>query len=190
MGRLSTIQDENIFAEVGAQLAEKGVVTLQAIVAETGVSVGSLYHRYGSREELLALSWLDAVKAFQAHFLRELESEHRDSGVRAALATPQFCRSERKRAIVLSCCRQSEFVTDATPENLRKEINSINKRTFSAVQNFAERTGHSLEACQLGLVAFPLGAVRIYLPNHKVPKSVDEYVAAAFQAAVGPKQPA
>jgi len=119
MGRLSTIKDANVYGAVGAQLAGKGAVTLQTIVAETGVSIGSLYHRYGSREGLLAQTWLDAVKSFQGGFLAALEGGDADgdesAGGRAALATPRFCRAERSRAIVLSCCRQSEFLSSATP---------------------------------------------------------------------------
>ncbi|MCW9034662.1 MAG: TetR/AcrR family transcriptional regulator [Rhodospirillales bacterium] len=181
---MSTIQDEKIFAVVGAQLADIGTVTLQSIVKETGVSVGSLYHRYNSREELLARTWLDAVKGFHSYFLRELESQKEDAGARAAMATPRFCRAERARAIVLSCCRQSEFLSSETPKELRDEIGSINDKAFKAVREYAKHSGYSLEACKLGLVAFPLGAVRQYLPSHKVPTAVDEYVAAAFRAVV------
>jgi AcrR family transcriptional regulator len=187
MGRLSTIEDAAVYGAVGALLAGKGAVTLQTIVAETGVSIGSLYHRYGSREGLLAQTWLDAVKSFQGGFLAALESGDADAGVRAALATPRFCRAERSRAIVLSCCRQAEFLSSATPVALRKEIRSVNDGAGAAIRRYARRSGYGLEACRLGLVAFPLGAVRIYLPNHRVPPAIDAYVVAAFRSAVGAK---
>ncbi len=184
MGRLSTVQDGNVFAAVGALLASRGAVTLQTIVGETGVSIGSLYHRYGSREGLLAQTWLDAVKAFQAGFLAALQTGDENAGEHAARATPQFCRAERARAIILSCCRQSEFLSDATPEDLREEIASVNKQAGAALRQYAHRTGYSLEACRLGLVAFPLGAVRLYLPDRRIPKTIDDYVVRAFWSAV------
>ncbi len=185
MGRLSTVHDDEVFSAVGARLAAEGAITLQTVVAETGVSVGSLYHRYGSREGLLALTWLDAVKAFQERFLAELESGHEDAGECAALATPRFCRSDRQRAIVLSCCRASEFFSPATPQDLQKEITRVNAAGAAAIRRYAKHTGHSLEACRLGLVAFPLGAVRLYLPARAVPEAIDDYVSAAFWSAMG-----
>jgi len=184
MGRLSTVQDGNVYAAVGALLAGRGAVTLQTIVSETGVSIGSLYHRYGSREGLLAKTWLDAVQSFQATFLSALECSDDDAGARAALATPQFCRTERERAIILSCCRQSEFLSDATPEDLREEIGAVNEAAGAALRRYARRTGYSLEACRLGLIAFPLGAVRLYLPDRPLPKTIDDYVVRAFWSAV------
>ncbi len=173
-----------MFSAVGGRLAENGAVTLQTVVAETGVSIGSLYHRYGSREGLMAQTWLDAVKAFQARFLAALESDDENAGECAALATPQFCRAERERAIVLTCCRPSEFVSEATPQDLVEEINCVNDDAAAAVRRFARRSGYTLEACRMGLVAFPLGAVRLYLPRRPVPASLDDYISAAFRAAV------
>ncbi len=184
MGRMSTVRDDQVFSAVGARLAANGAITLQTVVAETGVSVGSLYHRYGSREGLLALTWLDAVRAFQAQFLAALESEGDDAGVHAALATPQFCRRERQRAIVLSCCRAAEFYSSATPHHLQQDISRVNKAAAAAIRRYARRTGYTLEACRLGLVAFPLAAVRLYLPSRPPPKTLDAYVSAAFWSAV------
>jgi AcrR family transcriptional regulator len=45
MGRLSTVDDARVFAAVARQMSSAGATTLHALVAETGVSVGSLYHR-------------------------------------------------------------------------------------------------------------------------------------------------
>jgi len=181
---MSTIQDEQVFAAVGRQLSEDGTMTLQKMVADTGVSIGSLYHRYGSREGLLALAWLDAVQTFQQMFLSAIESPDENAGERAALATPQFCRAHRQRANILVCCRSSEFISKNTPVTYRTQMRTINMKAKAAVQDYAARTGYSLEACRLGLVAFPLGAVRVYLPGRPVPHGVDDYISAAFRAVV------
>jgi AcrR family transcriptional regulator len=184
MGRLSTVDDASVFKVVGSQVALHGGVTLQDVVATTGVSIGSLYHRYGSREELLARAWLDAVTAFQSRFLAELESGAPDAGERAAMSTPQFCRADAERALVLICCRREELLSDAISSALKEQIKSINTRVSAALTEFAITHGYSLDACRLGLVGYPLGAVRLYLPKQKVPKRVDAYVASAFRSAI------
>lgn len=185
MGRLSIIRDETVFAAVGAQLAGKGAVTLQSLGAETGVSIGSLYHRYGSREGLLAHAWLDSVSAFQARFLAALDCGEEQAGLKAALATPQFCREERARAIILCCCRQADFVTSATSPDLLEDLRTVNAAAGAALKAFAGQSGHSLTACRMGMIAFPLGAVRLYLPEQAVPTEVDSYIEAGFRAAMG-----
>lgn len=185
MARSSTFEDSLIFGSVGSLLARTGAVTLQAIVAETGVSIGSLYHRYGSRETLLAMTWLDAVRAFQAEFREALESGADDAGERAALATPKFCRTDNARAIVLACCRQAEFASSAISGELQEAIASANDEAMMALRRFAATRGYSVDACRLGLVAFPLAAVRLYLPDKPVPASIDAYIANAFRAIIG-----
>jgi len=182
MGRLSTVDDAKVFAAVARQMSAGGTLTLQSVVEETRVSIGSLYHRYRSREGLLARAWADAVKAFHAVVVPELEGLSADAGERAALATPRFCRADRDRAILLACCRRSEFLVEATPPDVRAEINGINDAAAAALARFSRRTGVPLDACRLAIVALPLGAVRLYLPDRAVPRSVDDYVRAGCRA--------
>ncbi|SDM84670.1 TetR/AcrR family transcriptional regulator [Maricaulis salignorans] len=184
MGRLSTIRDETVFAAAGAQLASEGAVTLQGLVAATGISIGSLYHRYGSREGLLAQAWIDAVSTFQDRFLAALAAGDEEAGLQAALATPRFCREQRDRAIILCCCRQVDFIAPATPPANLQTVRTINDKVAAALQAHAGKSGHSLAACRMGMVAFPLGAVRLYLPGQAVPEDVDDYVEAGFRAAM------
>lgn len=184
MGRTSRVNDSSVYAAVGRQLSENGTMTLQGVVGETGVSVGSLYHRYGSREDLLAQTWLDAVRAFQSRFLAAIESGDEHAGERAALATPKFCRAEPGRAVVLACCRRPEFISNETPAALEAEICRVNDNAIAAIRRYARRMGYSLHACRLGLVAFPLGAVRLYLPDRPVPRAIDRYVSEAFRSVI------
>ncbi len=184
MGRLSTISDAAVFDAVGVQISTFGSLKIQDVVSSTGVSIGSLYHRYGSREALLAQAWLDAVISFQSRFISALEGGGEDAGELAAMATPRFCRSDPCRARLLIGCRREELFSSDTPEEYREKLRAANARTLTSIKNFAAQNDHSVEACMMGLVAYPLGAVKLFLPDKKVPKRVDDYVAAAFQSAV------
>jgi AcrR family transcriptional regulator len=185
MGRLSTFEDRDVFAAVGARLARAGKATFQEIVADTGVSVGSLYHRFVSREGLLAETFLDALTAFQSRFIEALSGGDLEAGANAALSVPAFCREERAKAVVLACCRASEFVTDETPTAFRVEIERANRRAAAALRRFAADNALDLDAARLALAGFPLGAVRLYLPSRSVPTTIDAAIAAAYWSAVG-----
>ena len=184
MGRVSTFSDEVVFSAVGDSFTRNGDLRLQELAAKTNVSIGSLYHRYGSREGLLASAWLDALYAFQEQFIQAISSDKVRAGEDTALVTPRFCRSEPDRARILTCCRLEEFTSPKTPSDSLKEIDEANQRLFAAVKQFARKKGYSHTSCQLGMVAFPLAAVKMYLPHKPVPKEIDRHVTAAYRSAI------
>src|SRR5437588_5907293 len=102
-------------------------VGIRAIGQRSGAPSGSLYHRFGSREELLARAWLRAVERFQDGFLRALAApDPRDAvlgaaawSVEFALTNPQDTRLllEHSRLALLEG-EPRQPVTDAlTPVN-------------------------------------------------------------------------
>lgn len=184
MGRKSSLDEQGVFSVVAGELARNGRFTVDALQTAMGLSMGSIYHRFGSREGLLAETWLNAVERFQARFLDALAPESVDAGVDAALVTPRFCRSNRDEAILLACCRQSEFLGEATPAPLRARIASANDSASVAIRRFANAIDRPLLACKLALVAYPLGAVRLYLPRLAVPRRLDAEITKAVRAAL------
>jgi AcrR family transcriptional regulator len=184
MGRKSSFEIETVYAAVGAEVAEKGCFTLQKLSAATGMSTGSVYHRFESREALLAETWLHALQLFQTDFLAALSIESADAGAQAALATPQFCRANPAAAVILACCRQSEFTGPGTPAEMATRIAVANKGGEVAFRRFARRTERPLLNCRLAIIAYPLAAVRMYLPGRSVPKQIDAEILKAYHAAI------
>jgi AcrR family transcriptional regulator len=176
VGRKPNFDDKAIYAALGRILAENGQATLADIREATGLSTGSLYHRFGSREGLMAEAWLFAVWEFQQRFLAALNREGFAAGVEAALETPRFCRREPDLSLVLVCCRSSEFLCGELAPELRARAANANTLAMSAIADFSRRIDRPLMACQLALVAFPLGAVRMFLPKRPVPPEIDDYV--------------
>jgi AcrR family transcriptional regulator len=186
MGRKSTFTDSAIFAAVGTEIALNGTLTLQTLSARTGVSIGSLYHRFEGREALLAAAWLNAVERFQRRFLEALAGGDLAAGREAALETPRFCRAEPEAAIILACCRQAEFLWPETPPALASRIAHVNEGTALEIHEFAERVERPVLSCHLALVAYPLAAVKLFLPQMAVPESLDAEIARAYDAAMAP----
>ena len=182
MGRFASFDDKVVYAALGRELAERGQATIGAIRDATGLSTGSLYHRFGSREGLMAEAWLDIVAAFQARFHAALRLDDREAGVEAALATPRFCREERDLALVLICGRPSEFLSDETSPELRGKLKKMNEQGRAALTAFAKRIDRPLLSCQLALVGYPLGAVRLFLPKNRVPAELDDQIRKVVEA--------
>jgi AcrR family transcriptional regulator len=184
MGRASTFSDQDIFSAVSDQIARGDEFRIHDLAADTGVSVGSLYHRYGSREGIMATAWLQALQAFQHKFLTALRTNGPDAGERAALATPRFCRNHREQAIILCVGRRETLLNEKAPPEIRQMVDALNDVSQSELGAFAKRNNLAMQACLHGIVAFPLASVRLYLPRKKVPKSVDTYVSAAYHSAI------
>lgn len=184
MGRKSSVDEAQVYRIVACELATSGRFTMDALHAGTGLSVGSIYHRFGSRERLLAETWLNAVERFQARFVKELAAGTVAAGLEAALVTPRFCRSNPDEALVLACCRQVEFLGEAMPKELRARIAAVNEKVSDAVHRFAKSIDRPLLSCRLALIAYPLGAVRLYLPRSPVPRQLDAEIVKAARAAL------
>ncbi|KAB2850228.1 MAG: TetR/AcrR family transcriptional regulator [Hyphomicrobiaceae bacterium] len=133
MGRKSSVHEEQVFRIVARELATTGRFTVDALRAATGLSMGSIYHRFGSREGLLAETWLNAIERFQMRFIKAVAAGTVEAGLEASLVTPRFCRSNPGQAILLACCRQAEFLGEATPEELRARIAMVNDKVSGAV---------------------------------------------------------
>ncbi|WP_323762374.1 TetR/AcrR family transcriptional regulator [Maricaulis sp.] len=182
MGRPSSFLDDTVFAAVANCLVEQGEVRLQAVTATAGVSTGSIYHRFGSREGLMAAAWLDAVEAFQERFLVALAAGTREAGLAAALATPAFCREEVARALILTMGRRAEMMSDKAPAEMRARLDQINGQGKAGLERFAFEQRLPLQRVRLALIGVPLGAVRLYLPDKAVPEGVDDDIRLAVSA--------
>lgn len=175
MPRVSSFEDGEVFAAVGRLLAEDGQVTIASVREATGLSTGSLYHRFESREGLMAEAWAYAVESFQARIFDAFAlKDAQRAGIEAALATPRFCREEKDVALVLACCRPSEFLTKDMAPALRKRVKHVNDNAAEAIRAFAKRIDRPLLTCRLAIVAYPLGAVRLFLPRSPVPPELDD----------------
>lgn len=184
MGRPRVHDDDAILDAARTLVIRSGTTaaTVSAIAEASGAPMGSLYHRFGSRDALLSETWMRAVRRSQQPWLEALErTSARDGAVDAGLSIFDFCRSHFDDARLL--------VAGAPPE-LRAELRRINEPAVAALRVVAKRMwGHAraedVELLLLATVDLPLGAVRRHLSSGTMPPvSLRAPLEAAVRAAL------
>jgi AcrR family transcriptional regulator len=183
MGRDAKFGKEDLLLAAAGEAAMGRPVTIQALAAASGATVGSIYHRFNSREEILGEAWLLAVRSFQSVFVPAVDAAaNAEQGLAAALAVPRWSRENPGLASLLTLRRQEDFLDGRTPAHLRREAGAINKFTMKVVGAFAARSGRSDLQCRMALIAVPYGAVRLFLPNQTLPAEIEPMITAAYRA--------
>ena len=171
-----------------------GSATLEAISDLSGAPIGSIYHRYGSRDGLLTKLWIRAVCRSQASFLAALEDEDPgNAALNAALSIVDFCDESPADARLLVSFRHEDLVR-VTPEGeLATELAQLNRPVERAVVRLARRlygkpTRKALDRTLLAVFDLPYGAARRHLINgKKLPPGLrDDLVRAVAAVVDGP----
>lgn len=153
--------------------------TVEAIAAASGAPTGSIYHRFGSRDELITRVWMRAVYRSQASLVAAIEEQDpREAAIAAALSIIDFCREHPADAQLLASFGREELIV-ATPEGaLADELRELNRPVKRAVSDLARRlygksTRAALDRTLLAVFDLPYGASRRYLlAGRKLPRNL------------------
>jgi AcrR family transcriptional regulator len=143
--------------------------TIDAISTVSGAPTGSIYHRFGSRDELVTRLWMRAVRRSQAAFLDAVDVQ--DPAVAAiggGLSIFDFCRGQPRDARLLVSFRYEDLVRAAPQGPLADELQELNRPVEAAVAGLARALHGRATPAAVGhvlLVVFdlPYGAVRRHL---------------------------
>ncbi|WP_158578665.1 TetR/AcrR family transcriptional regulator [Spongiactinospora rosea] len=186
MGRAAKFSEDQILDAALAITAEDGpgAATMAAIAARLGAPTGSLYHRFSSRDLLLATLWIRSVRSFQRGFVEALTAGDAQA---AALHTPRWCRRHPTEAALLLLHRRQELAT-TWPDELGADLDTLNAQVSDALNSFtAHHPGIDRERLTFATVDVPYGAVRRYLLERRPPPQlVDELITAACHAVLPP----
>lgn len=187
MPRPARFTDDDVLDAALTCAARDGHATTVAdVAAELDGPVGSIYHRFASREALLVRLWLRSVGRFQAG-LFELAGDpdpHR-ALVQMALHVPRYCRDRPDEARALTLYRQDRLQADG-PVDLREDVAAVNTRLEDVTRRLTRRRYHTADKTHLLCVLTatrlsPYGLVRPYLGG-PVPAFLDDAVAASSDA--------
>jgi AcrR family transcriptional regulator len=193
MGRNAQFKNEEFIDAALKIAADHGpaAVTIAAVAREVGAPVGSVYHRFLSRDVLMAEVWLRVVVSFQEAFLATLQ---KGEGIEAALHTPRWVRQHSAESRILLLYRREELVTGAWPEDLRERALTIKRRLEGGIRNYAERTfgktgKEEINRTVFALIDVPYAAVVRYIRlGKKPPRSIDDYIMQTYFTIMGRKK--
>jgi AcrR family transcriptional regulator len=184
VGRPAKFDSEQILDITARIIADggPGQATVAAIAQRLGAPSGSIYHRFESRDLLLARLWIRTVRSAQEGFVAALTlPDLEQAALEAALHIPRWSRQHLPEATVLLLYRREDLV-DRWPEELGPQVAELNKGMEAAVRDFTRRwfgriTPTSVETVAFALVDTPYGASRRYLLAGKPPPpTVDELI--------------
>jgi AcrR family transcriptional regulator len=186
MGRPAKFSQTQILdaaVEIAAE-GGPGAVTMAAISARLGAPTGSLYHRFGSRDLLLAELWLRGVREFQRGFAAALAAGDAEA---AALHTPRWCREHPAEAAVLLLHRREDLAAQ-WPAELGDDLAALNAQVATALDEFtAGRPGLDRERLVFAVIDVPYGAVRRHLMARRSPPPlVDDLIIATCRTVLTP----
>jgi AcrR family transcriptional regulator len=143
--------------------------TVEAIAGASGAPTGSIYHRFGSRDELVARLWMRAIYRSQASFLAALERpDAREAALAAALSIIDFCEEHPADARLLVSFRREDLIRAAPEGRLADELAELNRPVERAVVDLARRlygtrSRAALDRTLMAVFDLPYGAARRYL---------------------------
>jgi AcrR family transcriptional regulator len=162
-------------------------VTVASISERLKSPTGSFYHRFASRNVLLAELWLRTVLDFQQGIHAALAA---GDGLRAALHTPAWAREHLDEARLLLLYHRDDFVNGEWPEGLRAEAAALTRGVQAGGTQFSRlvfgRTGaEERRLAQFLLSEVPIAAIRQHLLRRERPPAiVDRLIRLTYEAVI------
>lgn len=191
MGRKAMFERQDMRGAALRLVADRGpqAVTVAALAQELGAPTGSIYHRYRSREQLLAELWMDVVEAFQQGFITKLAGADDIAGaVEAALFMISWTREHPLESRLLLLHRRQDFVAAEWPADLVDRAEGLEPQIGAALRAYAQRAfGHAdadtVARLRYALLDAPFGGIKPYVQGRKrLPPVVDDLVARTARA--------
>ena len=163
-------------------------LTMAAVARRVKAPVGSVYHRFPSKDVLVAELWVQTVESFQEGFLKLLKQ---GSGPAAAMYTPRWVRGHFNEARLLLFHRRDELITGDWPDKLADRAYRLAGQLERGLEEFTrgslgEATEENLQRMLFALIDVPYAAVKRYLQAGELPPAiVDELVRDTYWAVIG-----
>ncbi len=143
--------------------------SVAAIARESEAPVGTLYHRFGSRDGVLAAAWLRALQSFQERALAAAaDPDPLEAAVAMAGSQVRFAREQPADARLLLAIRRDDLL-DADPDTrFHARLDAINAPLEATLLRLAKQLlgradARTVDAFTRAVVDLPSSAVRRHL---------------------------
>ena len=193
MVRLAKFNENHFIDSAITVAAQCGVaaVSMSAIAVKAGAPIGSVYHRFDSRNAILARAWLRVKSDFREEVASLWGEGDTWAGVHGLL---DWCRRKPVYARFLLQCEDSPDFNGGLDEELQAALeqeqaalDACFTRCAAAMPDAAEgRTGLDHLVLKFMLIDAPVAVVKPYLTQERArPSSVDAMLRASHDAVRG-----
>lgn len=178
--------NEDSFIESAIQIAAQcgiGAVSMASIASNAGAPIGSLYHRFDSRNTVLARAWLKV----RADFRGEVSCHWAGGDTwRAVEALVQWCRNKPVYARFMLQSDEAPDFGELSPA-LRAELEADQAELDAAFARCAENLPPSVEhaghVLRFLLIGAPVAIVKPFLSQDlPIPPSIDAVLRSSHDA--------
>jgi AcrR family transcriptional regulator len=158
-----------------------------AIAKASGAPAGTLYHRFGNRNGIVAAAWLRALERFQSRALAAAADTPLDTAVAMAVTMVSFAREHPEDARLLLTIRPRDLLDGEPDGEFQDTLEVMNAPLLARVNEFARqlygRTDErTVEAVATAIADLPYGVVRRHAYDDPMPTWLEADVAAAARA--------
>jgi AcrR family transcriptional regulator len=165
--------------------------SVAAIAKASGAPAGTLYHRFGNRDGIVAATWLRALERFQSLAMAASApgdtDSALDSAVAMAAAAVRFARERRDDARLLLTIRPGDLLDAHPGPAFQATLTEMNAPLVQRLDELTRRLyGHSdartADTVARAVVDLPYAVVRRHANDDPMPSWLEADVAASVRA--------
>lgn len=161
--------------------------SVAAIAKVSGAPAGTLYHRFGNRNGILAAAWLRALERFQFRAMAAEGETPLDTAVAMAVTVVSFARELPDDARLLLMIRPRDLLDGEPDTAFRETLAAMNAPLLARLDDFAlqlygSTDPRTVEAVTRAIADLPYGVVRRHAFDNPMPAWLETDVAAAARA--------
>jgi AcrR family transcriptional regulator len=161
--------------------------SVAAIAKSSGAPAGTLYHRFGNRDGILAAAWLRALGRFQARALAADGQAPAEAAVAMAVAAISFARELPEDARLLLTIRPGDLLDGEPDEEFQQTLAAMNAPLTERIgtlarQLYGSSDSRSVDAVARAVADLPYAIVRRHAHDDPMPSWLEADVSASTRA--------
>lgn len=163
--------------------------SVAAIAKSSRAPAGTLYHRFGNRDGILAAAWLRALERFQTRAMAAgtNAADPLESAVAMAVAAISFTRELPEDARLLLTMRPGDLLDGEPDASFSETLAAMNAPLTQRVRGLARElfgsgSARCVDAVARAVADLPYAVVRRHAHDEPMPRWLEADVAAAARA--------